>query len=118
MSKIKPLMPSLREKKRYIVFEIISENPVNNVAKVSNAITDACIEYVGQSGMAKAGLLFLSDKYDNKKQRGIIRVSNKMVGEIKKGLCFVKEIDNNKVMIKSVGVSGILKKAYNNYIAC
>ena len=116
MTKIKAVLPSLREKKRYLVFEIISKDKINP-NKVSESILGSCKDYLGEMGMAKAGLLMLNDKYNQENQRGIIRVSNKMLNNLKAALCFVKEIDNQQVIVKSVGVSGILKKAENKYIA-
>ncbi len=117
MTKIKPLLPSLREKKRYLVFEIISKTKINNLNSISKAIFQSCHDFLGQMGLAKAGILILNDKFNKEKQRGIIRVNNKMVNHLKGSLCFVKEIDNQEVIIKSVGVSGILKKAQNKFIA-
>jgi ribonuclease P/MRP protein subunit POP5 len=116
MSKIKAVLPSLREKKRYLVFEILSKSKINPL-KVQEAVFQGCQQYLGEMGMAKAGLLMLNDKYNKEKQRGIIKVNNKMLNNLKAALCFVKEIDNQKVIVKSVGVSGILKKAENKYIA-
>lgn len=116
MTKIKPVLPSLREKKRYLVFEIISDKKIENLSDVSESITRSCHNFLGEMGMAKAGLLILNDKYNKEKQRGIIRVSNKMVDNLRAALCFIKEIDNQKVIVKSVGVSGILRKAQSKYI--
>ncbi len=117
MTKIKPILPSLREKKRYLVFEIISNQKIDNLNKIADSILEQCNKYLGEMGMAKAGLLILKDKYNKEKQRGIIKVNNKMLNNLKAALCFVKEIDNKKVIVKSVGVSGILKKAQNKFIA-
>jgi len=117
MMKIKPVLPSLREKKRYLAFEIISDKKIENTTDISNAINTGCINFFGEQGMAKAGLIFLNDKYNKQNQRGLIKVSNKMTDNLKAALCFVKEIDSQKVILRSVGVSGILKKAYEKYIS-
>ena len=117
MTKIKPVLPSLREKKRYLVFEIVSETKIDDLNKITEAILNSCHKYLGEMGMAKSGLLILNDKYNKEKQRGIIRVNNKMLDNLKAALCFIKEIDNKQVIVKSVGVSGILKKAQSKYIA-
>ena len=61
--------------------------------------------------------MILKDKYNKEKQRGIIKVNNKMVNNLKASLCFIKTIENQPVVVKSVGVSGILKKAQEKYIA-
>jgi ribonuclease P/MRP protein subunit POP5 len=117
MNKIKPVLPSLREKKRYLVFEVISDKKLENVNSISKTIMNDCQNYLGEMGMAKAGLMILNNKYNPNMQRGVIKVSHKMVDNLRAALCFVKEIDNQKVIVKSVGVSGILKKAQNKYLA-
>ena len=117
MTKIKPVLPSLREKKRYLVFEIISDKKIDNIISISKTIFDSCQKYLGEMGMAKAGILILDNKFNKEKQRGIIKVNNKMVDNLKSSLCFIKKIDNKEAIVKSVGVSGILKKAQNKFIA-
>jgi ribonuclease P/MRP protein subunit POP5 len=117
MNKIKPVLPSLREKKRYLVFEVISDKKLENVNSISKTIMNDCQNYLGEMGMAKAGLMILNNKYNPNMQRGVIKVSHKMVDSLRAALCFVKEIDNQKVIVKSVGISGILKKAQNKYLA-
>ncbi len=117
MTKIKPILPSLRGKKRYLVFEIISEQKIDNPNMVSEAILDSCHKYFGEMGMANAGLLVLNNKYNNEKQRGVIKVNNKMLNNLKASLCFVKTINGKPAIVKSVGVSGILKKAQDKFMA-
>jgi RNase P/RNase MRP subunit POP5 len=66
---------------------------------------------MGEMGAAKAGIWVLSDKYDTKTQKGIIRVSHKYVNDLKASLALIDKIDGNEVIIRSTKVSGILKKA-------
>ena len=113
--KIKPLLPSLREKKRYLAYEVISKNKFNDAISVNKAIYDAANGFLGTLGMAKAGILAIDDKWNDKTQRGIIRVNNKHVNELKASLIFVKNIQGNEAIVKSVGASGILKKAQKKY---
>ena len=114
--KIKPLLPSLREKKRYLAYEVISNSKFNDAVSVNKAIYDAANVFLGNLGMAKAGIIPINDKWNDKTQRGIIRVSNKHVDELKASLIFVKNIQGKDAMVKSVGASGILKKALNKYL--
>ena len=109
-------MPSLREKKRYLVFEVISKDKIDNPKPIGDSILNSCQRLMGEIGMAKAGLLILNDKYNKIKQKGIIKVNNKMVDNLKSALCFIKEIDGKIAIVKSVGVSGILKKAQDKFI--
>ena len=93
MMKMKRLLPSLREKKRYIVFE----------AKVSKmAIDNALKEFLGILGMSKVNPLVMEDKFKNNK--GIIRINHAYKDEVITALSLIKGL-------KVISVSGILKKA-------
>ena len=107
---MKPLLPSLREKKRYLVFEIISKKDLD-FSKVSKAITDTTIKFLGGLTYAKAGISILKDKFKNNK--GIIKVTNPYVDHVKSSLCLVKSIDNEDVIIKSVRV--VPPRFYNKH---
>ena len=117
MAKLKPLLPSLREKKRYLAYEIISKDKLDlfaDIDDVSDSILCASMDCMGDFGMANAGIMVLKDKYDSKSQRGLVRVANKSVDNLKASLAFITSIKNNEVIVRSVGVSGIMKKAYDN----
>ncbi len=115
-AKIKPLLPSLRERKRYLAYQVISEYRFNDAVHINKAILDAANEFLGNMGMAKAGIIPINDKWSEKMQRGILRVSHKHVDELKASLIFVKNIQGKEVVIKSVGASGILRKAQQKYL--
>ena len=115
-AKIKPLLPSLREKKRYLAYEVISRNRFDGAFPASKAILNASNELLGSLGMAKAGILTLNDKWNAESQRGILRVNNSHVDNLKASFVFVKNIEGKEAVIKSVGVSGILKKAQQRYL--
>ena len=55
--------------------------------------------------------------WNPKKQRGIIRVNNKWVHALKSCFLFINNIDGKNAIIKSIGLSGIIKKAKSKYIA-
>ncbi len=114
--KMKAFMPSLREKKRYLAFEIISKSKVTDITKITKTIFSHTGKYLGELGMAKAGLQVLQDKFDNKKQRGLIRVNHLSLDPLRTALAYIQSIDGVPVIVRSVGASGILKKAYTNYI--
>ena len=104
----KAVLPSLREKKRYLAFEVVSKNKFS-FTDIKSAIMQSCKDFLGQLGMAKAGIIVLGDKFENK--RGLIKVNNKYVNELKASLALIK-----KPVVKSTGVSGMLTKAYNKYV--
>jgi ribonuclease P/MRP protein subunit POP5 len=116
-NKIKPILPTLREKKRYVAIEIVSKDSKFTADEVSKAVIKGAKEYLGVRGAAKAGLIFLSEKYDASKSRGIIRVSNPAVDDLKMALMSIRSIAGKDIIIRTLGVSGILKKAIEKFQA-
>ena len=115
-AKIKALLPSLREKKRYIAYEVFSKSRFNDTAEINKSILNASKDFLGSPGMAKAGILPLSDQWNSSRQRGIIRVNHKHINELKASFVFVKSIGSENVVVRSVGASGVLKKAQQKYL--
>ena len=115
-TKIKPLLPSLREKKRYLAYEVISESRFYDAFAVNKAILEAAKDFLGISVMSRAGILPINDKWNAALQRGIMRVNNKHVDDLKASLIFVKNIEGKDAIVRSVGASGILRKAQQKYL--
>ncbi len=111
MARIKPLLPTLRERKRYLAFEVLADKELSWNA-IKKAIFDAMKEYVGIDGISDAGLLFVK----NNGNKGILRVSHTSLNKVRAALIFIKNIESQKVIVKSIGASGMLNKA-NQYIA-
>ena len=106
------MMPTLKEKKRYIAFEVLSKAKITKKA-AQNAINKSILELIGNLGYAKAANQFI-DVWKNNK--GIIKVSHTEVEKLKASLLFVESIDNNEAIVRSIGSSGILKKADERYL--
>lgn len=113
--KLKPLSPTLKEKKRYLVFEVIAKRNLS-VSKVKDTLYKTIHTVLGLLDSAKAGIKFLDNRYDEKTNKGILKVNHKYVDSLKFALMHTTKIGETKVIVKSHGVSGILKKAINNYI--
>lgn len=111
MAKIKAILPSLREKKRYLAFGILSKGRIKDFSSVSDAIWHGMLSFNGTRGAAQAGIWVLPEKYNTAAQKGIIRVNHKQVDCLKAGLAAIQEIDSMPVIVRSLGVSGSLKKA-------
>ncbi|MEK6900497.1 MAG: Rpp14/Pop5 family protein [Nanoarchaeota archaeon] len=104
------LLPSLKQKKRYVVFGIISEASFS-WPEVQEAIEHSLAKFLGDLGMAKASPLLIKEKWNEKKQHFVIKVNHTYVDELKTALILNKKIKNTPVIIKSITVSGTLKKA-------
>lgn len=113
----KAVLPSWREKKRYIAFEVLSKSRIKAVSEVSKAIWCSHLALAGEIGAARAGMLFLHDKYDPASQRGLLRVSHDQVHHVRTSLALITSIDQQPVIVRSLGCSGVLRKAEGRYLA-
>jgi ribonuclease P/MRP protein subunit POP5 len=98
--KLKSLRPTLREKKRYLAYEVIAPSPLSGPESVLARIQAT----LGSFGAAKAGVVPIS--FNAKTQRGLVRVSAKGLASVQASFLF-----QDFVIVRSVGVSGILHKA-------
>jgi RNase P/RNase MRP subunit POP5 len=98
------LLKSLKQKKRYIVFDVSEEY---SLLDLKSAVETALGKYFGQLGMSKVSPLFV--KAEGK--RFILKVNHQYVDETIAGIILIKKIKNTPVIVKSVIVSGTLKKA-------
>jgi len=110
----KPLRPSLKEKKRYLVYELLSDKEFSP-DEVAKAISDSCLSFIGILHYGKAGVMVLKNQIIG--NRGIIKVNHKYVDYVKASLVQMTSINGAKVSMDLKGVSGILKKARAKYMA-
>ena len=102
------LLPSLKSKKRYVVFEIISTK-VFLFGEVEEAVLAALQHFLGELGVAHASPLLIKEKYKN--NRFIIRVDHKYANECIAALMLIKKIKNTPVIVRSIITSGTLTKS-------
>ena len=114
---LKQLPPTLREKKRYLVFEAISHRGSIPLAKAAKAIALSYANLHGEKGSADSGLQFVSKRSRDELQRGMIRVNRKHVLDLKAAIALVKTVDNQDVVLRSIGLSGMIKKAEEKFMA-
>jgi len=88
------------------VYEVKTEGNLREAA-ITESIKNGLLGFLGELGYGKAGVMFVNQK----ENKGIIKINNKHVDNVKAGLALIKEIEESKVLIKSVYVSGILNKA-------
>lgn len=104
------LKPSERERKRYIAFEIISKNPINSLSKLQKAIAMSMVSQYGEMGLARSGMIVVPERY--KDQKGVLRVTHKMVNPAIAAMTLTSKIDDEEVCIQTLGVSGMISKAF------
>lgn len=109
---MKRLLPSLKEKNRYIVFEVVANQKLS-FKEVKEAILKAIIKFLGQLETAKANPLLLNDWKLNK---GLLKINNKYLNKVKTALILINKIGKKPAYIKVMGVSGTIKKARLKFI--
>lgn len=117
MKRVKTVLPSWREKKRYVAFQVLSNSKIKAVADVSKAIWRSHLALCGEMGAARAGMQFLHSKYNPETQRGLLRVSHDQLHHVRASLALVRNVGDLPVIVRSVGASGVLRKAEGRYLA-
>ena len=100
------LLPSLRQKKRYIIFDIISSGKLSS-SEIKEEVNRALIQFLGEWGLAKAAPLLIKVA----SSQFMLKVNHTYVDEVKAALTLSKKIKNTPLIIKSVLVSGTIKQA-------
>jgi RNase P/RNase MRP subunit POP5 len=103
---MKPLLPTLKERQRYIVYEVIS---LHTMEDISELLLQRLSEILGVFGAAEAGMLSVS--YDPRTQTGILRVNHDEVARVRAAMLMITHLGKASVIIRTRGVSGILNKA-------
>ncbi len=102
----KPLLPTLKEKKRYLAYKIISEDyPGKNAGII---LLKQIKTIMGVFDSAGAGLQNIY--YDPNTNKGIIRVSLPYLSKLRMALLLINNINGVEVMIQPLLISGLLKK--------
>jgi len=106
---MKPLKPSSKERKRYILFKLKCEREVEK-GDIKKSVIQAGLQFLGELGMARSGLQFLPETWNSKNMTGIVRTGHKFVNETKTALTLIKKINSSKVTISTIKTSGSLDK--------
>ncbi|KYK26342.1 hypothetical protein AYK26_05100 [Euryarchaeota archaeon SM23-78] len=104
--KVNPLKSSMREKKRYLAYEIISNQPLSRDA--DKALINQIKALLGVFSAGKAGIMSVT--YNAVKQRGVLRVDRKFVDNIRSCFVMIKHINNQEVLVRTLRVSGMINK--------
>lgn len=113
MAEPKLLPPSMRAHKRYVVFEIVSEKPVEYGDFVAS-FWSSLLNFLGEHGAANARIWIIRNLYD--KQRGVIKCQHDYVEFTRAALTLVQIIGETKALVRVLGVTGTIKSAKNKYL--
>ena len=106
MPKLK-LLPSLREKKRYLAYQVLSPQPLSK--DFSNHLFRHTQRVLGLFDSAQTGLQNV--QYDAQKQKGVLRIGHKYVDKVRTALILLQSYDSKEVLCRTLTVSCMLGKA-------
>lgn len=101
-------MPTLREKERYVAFQVISEDSIM-YSDLESAIWDSMMNFFGEHGTAKTSMWIVKNLYDEQNQIGVVRCNNKSVQDVITGLGLISRLGDVRVTIKILSVSGTIR---------
>lgn len=104
-------IPTLRDKKRYIAFEVTSEQAVAR-RELSEEILNSAYSLFGDAGCSEVDLRLIS--YDGK--CGIIRCASQKTVETRAALACINNVRRIRVSILVLGISGTIKGAMEKFI--
>lgn len=105
---LKILLPTLREKERYVAFQIISEEAVV-YSDFEAAVWNTMIDFFGELGTSQMSMWLIKNLYDGEKQLGVIRCNHESVPAVLTTLGLVERLGDARVIVKVLKVSGTIK---------
>lgn len=108
---MKILPPTLRDKKRYLAFELISEHDVTR-EELLREMFSRVGSLIGDIGSSECGIRVLT--FDDSK--GIIRCSRTKTDQARAALATITHIGGKRVMLHIFGISGTVAGATEKYL--
>ncbi|MEA3254497.1 MAG: Rpp14/Pop5 family protein [Candidatus Altiarchaeota archaeon] len=110
----KPLIPTLRERNRYIAFELISDSRFRR-EEVVKAVWNTVLRFLGEYGASRTSLWIMD--WNEEKQNGILKVNHNSVEEVRAALALLKDINKENCIPHVLGISGTLKKTREKHLS-
>ena len=101
-------LPSMRGKKRYVVFRVISDGRVDYAA-VRDALWSSMTQWIGEAGLARAGVKVVRNLWNQSEQTGFIQVSPRYVDQVKVAMGLIHQVGDQRVIFQSIRVSGTIR---------
>ena len=108
---MKGLPPSLKPKKRYIAFKILSEREISQ-DKFLKALLSNMLNLFGECFAAKSDI---SIEYFND-GKGIVRCNKEALDKVIIALTLINSVEDIKVVPLTLGVSGTIKRCKRKYL--
>ncbi|HEX3014715.1 MAG TPA: Rpp14/Pop5 family protein [Methanobacterium sp.] len=118
--KLKILPPSLRNDKRYISFEAVSEVPLGK-EDVIPLVWEASLNFHGECKTSKFDLWIMRvwpiKSFDNKNIiKGIIQCNREEVNSVRAAILLINKFKGKRVVFHTIGISGTIKAGIKKFI--
>ncbi|MDF2955393.1 MAG: RNase P/RNase MRP subunit POP5 [Candidatus Alkanophagales archaeon MCA70_species_2] len=115
------LLPSLREKKRYLVFELLSEGEVER-GEFLKELWGSLYSLFGETGASRCRLWLIDFEDagvfdDFKMHTGIVRCAHTRTEDVRAALACITSVGGRKVSIRVKGISGTIKAARRKFFS-
>ena len=107
-NRLKILPPTLREKKRYVAFQLISEEPIE-YTDLEAAVWNTMLDFLGEYGVSKTSVWLMKDLWNKDTQTGVISCNNVSVQNVLATLGLVDRLGDNRITFKILKISGTIK---------
>ena len=104
----KTLIPTLRERNRYMTFEVKSQRPLER-KEVVNAVWSSLTRTHGEIGASKTSLWVMD--WNPEKRRGVLKINHDSKEMIRSALAVIKDVNKTPARFQVLHTSGTLKKA-------
>lgn len=111
----KMLPPTLRAKKRYLAFEVVSASPISYNDLV-DALWNGILSFMGELEASEAKLWLIHNLYDPAAQRGVIKCKSTHVEHVRATLALISVIGEARAVVRIIGVTGTIKSAKEKYL--
>ncbi len=108
---MKNLPSSLRERKRYVAFEVLSEEKIDR-SELINELWSSTSSLLGDVGASLCHLWVLN--FDG--QRGILRCAHDKTSLVRAALATINSVHGIRVGIHVLGTSGTVKKITEKFM--
>lgn len=115
MSKPEILPSSMREKKRYIAFEVLGKEKVE-FSQLINAVWHSLLNLFGEMKTAEVNFWLVKDSWNEKNQKGLIKCNHNHVAKVRLALALLGRIGDAEVSIRTLGISGTMESAKKKYL--
>lgn len=105
---LKKSSPTLRERDRYVHFQIISEETIG-YSDLEAAIWNTLLDFYGEMGVSQTSMWLVRNLWDPQKQSGVIKCNNLSVPQVIAGLGFISRLGESRILVKILKVSGTIR---------